>query len=101
MSNPRWSITIASPGPLDVDEFSTQSKEKLVIVPNFYGKGDQANMAVVKVLDGAGKVLSTAILTVSGINGKIRVKDVSSPVLPASEQPKAPAKVADAKPAAH
>lgn len=82
-----WRVEITSPGELDVSEF-TAAGNKLSVVPNFYGKGTLANAGIIRVYDAEGKVITTSLLTVSGISGTPQIRSVAHQA-PARERKKA------------
>lgn len=56
--------------------------------PLFYGKGFDAVIGVINVMDDSGKVLTSTVLRVSGKTGAVSVSDKTNPVKPAMERPK-------------
>lgn len=86
----RWQVELTSPGELDVAKFELEGG-KLVVQPNFYGRGNAANsarVAVLRVLDENGKVRSTSLITVSGVGGKPSIVSLSPSTSPVSERKK-------------
>lgn len=93
----KWSVTIVSSGPLNVESFVAEG-DKLTLVPNFYGTGRIAHSAIIKVHGPGGELLSTAVLQVSGANGKVHIHDISTPTGPAMSRKRSKKKESDAQP---
>lgn len=86
----RWQIELTSPGELDVAKFEMEAG-KLIVHPNFYGRGSAANsarVAVLRVLDDNGKVRSTSLITISGMGGKPSIVTLSGATAPSPERKK-------------
>ncbi len=73
----QWRVEVSSPGELDVSSFEIEGK-KAVSKPNFFGKGTSANAAVVRVFDSEGKILTTSILSISGVSGEPVIRSISN-----------------------
>lgn len=80
-------VEIVPAGDMEVKDVVVEAG-RIKLTPLFFGKGFASNVALIKVIDDAGKLVSMTLLQLSGVDGHIKTQDRSAPVPAAMEKRK-------------